>query len=77
MERMAVHLKERHAIEAVEFGKTIKVAAQLFASYLLIKQYVDIPDEETEFNNWFEEAEEQIASIFGFEPEKAEEEVKP
>lgn len=70
LEQMSRHLGT-HPDQAATLGKSIMTGSQLLATYLLIKHYVTIPQDETALLQSFEENERSLKSIFELESEPA------
>lgn len=68
MEEMVRHLLSHHNRDAAALKQDIDTLHVLLASYLLIKNYVRIPPQETELQKHFGDLEQSLVNLFAFEP---------
>ena len=67
MKAMAEHLLSEHKKHAADLGKDLATLQMLLGTYLLIKHYVDIPAEEKALLQSFQDNEQSLINLFGFD----------
>jgi hypothetical protein len=69
MEAMTDHLVSAHHKHASQLAKDMATLHMLLGTYLLIKHYVRIPAEEKALLQSFQDNEQSLIDLFGFQPQ--------